>query len=605
MRPLLLTHLALSAVASVALAGWYDQSLWSAVGHVVVIALGQACVLLLLGLVRAWSRTASHSLLVALPLVLLTTQSLLYLLHAFAFAFWGRPITLQILLAYAPGLLDGSEPLPLPRAALSAVVALCGIVQFVLVPLWAPPLFAFVERHFGDATAVSRGAWLAATASVWVLAAATVVSGIRSDHPVWYTAPVVSFLRSNPVIFEPTVRRRLTGYRDAAVRASYPDRASGPDQPHVVLIVIDSLRADHTGPYGYGADTTPFLSSLTARGTHVVKRAMATCPESFCGIGSILSSRSFRDLSMQNFTLQEALARSGYTPWFLLSGLHLTWYNMGQFYRGHPDRTFDGTDDTGLSITDDRQVWQWLERMPAANDHPVFLQIHLMSVHEGGVLLEDFSHSSHDDTARHRPVLRPALSREVYDASVRQVDSIVEGIFDRLDRLGYLERALVVITSDHGEALGRRSFGHAFELFDEALGIPLLIRDPSDTEYRNLEFATHLDIAPTIVDRLGLPVPETWAGRSLLREPVDRMSVHQTYFAPERYAVVYRQGQHTWKYLVTPRLGEEQLFDLETDPAEQQDRLATADPVLVAQLRSRLAAYLNGADDVASLWDSR
>ncbi|MDP1569844.1 MAG: sulfatase [Vicinamibacterales bacterium] len=594
MPRVLLIHLTLSAIASAALAAWYDQSQWNVVGHVTVVALGQACLLLLLGLLRSRGDGLWRALLVVAPLSLLTAQSVLYLLHAFAFAYWGRPFTLQILLAYAPGVIDGSEPLPLPRVLLAAALALCGIVQFLLVPLWAPPLAAFLERDCDGALPRRSRAWLPATIGVWVLTAATVVAGIRSDHPVWYTAPIVSFLRSNPVIFEPTLQRRVVGRLDAATRAAYPVRAAGAGQPHVVLIVIDSLRADRLGPYGAPADTAPFLSSLPARGAHVVQRAMATCPESFCGIGSILSSRSFRDLTPQNFTLPEVLTRSGYTPWFLLSGLHLTWYNMGQYYRGDPARTFDGTDSTGLSITDDRRVWQWLDRMPAASDHPVFLHIHLMSVHEGGVLLESPGHSSSEDAGRRRPILRPALSRSVYDASVRQADMIVEGIFDRLDRLGYLERALVVITSDHGEALGRRSFGHAFEVFDEALRIPLLILDPADTEYRNLEYATHLDIAPTIVDRLGLPIPATWAGRSLLRAPVNRMTVHQTYFAPERYAVVYREGRRTWKYMATPGLGEEHLFELESDPREEQDRLSTADPILVARLRGRLQGYLRG-----------
>src|SRR5262249_49168770 len=115
-----------------------------------------------------------------------------------------------------------------------------------------------------------------------------------------------------------------------------------------------------------------------------------------------------------------------------------------------------------------------------------------------------------------------------YDNGVRQSDHVIRELFQILANKGYLRGSLIVVTADHGDGLGEHGhFGHTRYLYQGQILVRLLFFDPDARGYRNGDFATHGDIAPTIVERLGLPLPRTWSGRSLLRAGVKEYSLHQ------------------------------------------------------------------------------
>jgi arylsulfatase A-like enzyme len=106
-----------------------------------------------------------------------------------------------------------------------------------------------------------------------------------------------------------------------------------------------------------------------------------------------------------------------------------------------------------------------------------------------------------------------------------------------------------------------------------------------------LTFGTQVDVAPTILDRLGLPIPASWEGQSLLAPTRERLTLHQTYFLPNRFGVLYRDGDALFKFIATPQYGKDELYDLRADPAEAHD-LTTARPDLAARLREKVHEYL-------------
>jgi arylsulfatase A-like enzyme len=108
-----------------------------------------------------------------------------------------------------------------------------------------------------------------------------------------------------------------------------------------------------------------------------------------------------------------------------------------------------------------------------------------------------------------------------------------------------------------------------------------------------LTFATQVDIAPTILDRLGLPIPASWAGQSLLAATPRRFTHHQTYFAPNRFAVLYRDERSLVKFIATPQYGTEELYDLTADKREAQN-LVKEHPQLASLLRDKVRAYRAG-----------
>jgi glucan phosphoethanolaminetransferase (alkaline phosphatase superfamily) len=365
----------------------------------------------------------------------------------------------------------------------------------------------------------------------------------------------------------------------------------------VVLIIVDSLRADRMQVYGYERPTTPFLSQLVQDGRmKKVDAAFSSCSESFCGITSTLASREFRDISARTFQLQDVLRDEGYQTWFLLSGNHSAWNGLPQFYRASDGTFFDGSQTRRYTMDDDRVVLEGLERVPPASpDQPAFFYMHLMSPHFLGVQLpESHFFTRPDDLVS--PGLEPYKIRDQlnkpdrYDDKVRQADGIIRQIFDTLTAKHYLDNAVVIVTGDHGEGLGERHWSHGWDLYNEDIRIPMLLYDVPATTYPDLAFAAQVDIAPTILDRLGLPIPASWEGRSLLAPILKRFTYHQTYFLPNRFAVLYRDQHMLFKFIATPQYGKEELYDLAKDRGEVRN-LVSEQPALAALLRDKVRVY--------------
>jgi arylsulfatase A-like enzyme len=155
---------------------------------------------------------------------------------------------------------------------------------------------------------------------------------------------------------------------------------------------------------------------------------------------------------------------------------------------------------------------------------------------------------------------------------------------------GYLEDAVVVLTGDHGEGLGERHWAHGWHLYNEDIRVPLLIADTGERRYPDLAFGTQVDIAPTILDSVGLPIPASWDGESLLAPTATRFTYHQTYFLPNRFAVLYRHGHALHKFIATPQYGKEELYDLRADARETRN-LVASEPELARLLRDKLREY--------------
>ena len=434
------------------------------------------------------------------------------------------------------------------------------------------------------------------------LFAATITLGVESrDNLFWKQELLSSFFRPEGFAFEPTARREAEAARDVALRAAYPHSVPTARRKNVVLIIVDSLRADRMQVYGYPRPTTPFLSELVRSGRmRKVEAAFSTCSESFCGITSTLASRVFRDITARNFQLQDVLHDEGYQTRFVLSGDHRVWNGLPQFYHVSDDHLFDGSQTRRFSMDDDRLVLEGLERVPPADpQQPTFFYLHLMSTHYLGVQFPE-SHVFTRPEDQVSPGLEPYKILEKlekpdrYDDKVRQADSVIRQIFAALAAKRYLDDAVVVVTGDHGEGLGERHWAHGWHLYNEDIRIPLLLYDapaaPAAT-YPDLAFGTQVDIAPTILDRLGLPIPASWEGQSLLHPAVERFTYHQTYFLPNRFAVIYRNGATLFKFIATPQYGKEELYDLRKDGRESYS-LIDEEPALAARLREKVSGYL-------------
>ena len=392
-----------------------------------------------------------------------------------------------------------------------------------------------------------------------------------------------------------------------------------PEPPHgIVLIVLDTLRADGLSIYGNPRSTSPHIDRLAEQGVlfeQAVSHASSTLP-GFVGLlsGSYPTARVFDRTLLRS--LVEPLAGAGYlTAAFTEGGYASPHFGLDRGFASFEAEEGKvhllGTGPTPLRDGDGgvaRTFGAARDWLRAHASQRFFLLVHTYEVHvpylrreyaEGlptGNLPETYPVATvravQDGTI---PVgaTEVAYVRALYDGGVAAADREVGQLLELLDQLGVGDRTLVVLTADHGEELGERTpqrLGmHGAMLYDTLLRIPLIIRDPlARAPVRRVANQVRLvDVMPTILDRAGLPLPAPIDGRSLVplmagSERGERLAYAEVSdpdsALPRRIAV--REGG--WKLVVNlPPLPEgepaSEFYRVSGDPLELHD-LAAAEP---------------------------
>lgn len=581
--------------------------------HLTVVAGGLLCVVLLTGTPLLSRSLRTHGLTryaVALVYAGWTSAlAFLYLADFVSHRLWGNNINYLLVSHYAlrRHVFANTTLALAPRVYLTMLFGLILILVFhlgvskrilngleqVFSPGCASSLFG--DRRRAMKSCVALGLLLGA----FVIFLATNPAHLNSDWAMEYE-PVTGFFR--PDLYDAShdaLAERLR-FDEPRIRASYPIGQNF-ERKNVIIIIVDSLRADHMQIYGYDRPTTPFLNGLLRSGKlRKVDLATSTCAESNCGILSTLSSRNLHGLVTEDFKLHDLLHDQGYGTYFILSGDH-DWYGLKKSYGTDLSYYFDGANSKLYpDMLDDRLLFEGLENVPDFAGKPAFFYFHLMSVHFSGIKRDRYRIYQPSTVERNWEMLTQgkydvtALVNS-YDNGIIQADATIQQLFDDLQKKGYLANSLVVILADHGEGFGERGvkdFGHVNSLYQEFIHIPLLFYDNSQTAYLNLRYATQIDVAPTILARLGLLVPSSWQGQSLLGPDAKRYSFHQTKLVNPAYAILYRGAGLIYKYLYRAQDRKEELYELNSDPGETKNLMSSADQSLILQLRAKLAEYL-------------
>lgn len=369
-------------------------------------------------------------------------------------------------------------------------------------------------------------------------------------------------------------------------------------RPNVILVVVDALRPDRLSAYGYERDTTPHLAAMQRRGQLVVvPRTVAACPESYCGLLAIARSKPLHLMTDDDLSLHEVLNKHGYRIALMLGGDHTNFYGLRAAY-GAVDEYFDGSMDRTRSINDDESVIERVKAMPAWDGRPVMIQFHLMSAHLLGARSGTF-----DQYRPAKPYVpwRKGAAADLskpqfetgnhYDNGVRQLDDVVRRLVEALAEREYLRDAIVVLTGDHGEMLGEHGeFGHAKGVYEPAMRVPLLFAvfggPPPVLAGAADGLVSQLDIAPTVLQYLGMPAPENWIGLPLQLPMKPRLlAFQQGYFVG-----VYDEGQpgRKLKYWRNIDTGAQWAFDVLADPAESVNLVSQLDPSYVEALQQTI-----------------
>lgn len=311
-------------------------------------------------------------------------------------------------------------------------------------------------------------------------------------------------------------------------------------RPNVILLSIDTLRADHLTMYGYDRNTSPNLAAL-ARDAVLFEQAYSAHTNTAPAHASMLTSlypmahgirRNGMQLKRDVTTLPDLLKNHGYTTAAFVSGWTLqkhTKLERGfETYDDHlPDyeRTADATYDV---------AYAWLEDT-VRQARPFFLFLHFFDPHyiyrpEPHYAEQFLPAGTKVDNAAHRGIpgygwksLTPARREEFvarYDGEIAFADEQVGRLLADLKALGEDERTIIVFVSDHGETLFERDWGfdHGARTYDEQIRVPFMIRfaDRTKAGTRVTGQVHHVDILPTLIESLSLPPVEAAVGRSLI-----------------------------------------------------------------------------------------
>ncbi len=536
----------------------------------------------------------------AIPATVSVSLLILYIVDYGVNKMGARNITYDVFWMYLLKPNDIAQVLPLPIYYIYFMLLIIIVIVYALHMKYSNIIYEgisdFVLPDRGSSLFFNKERAIVSTLLISISCLAFIFVMMRyynkANHIFWVGEPITNFVVYwSPIGDDP--HRVAVAHEDRRVREAYRSKKYTLKK-NVILIIVDSLRADHMSVYGYHRETTPFLKSMLDQGKLMkVEFAISSCPETAGGVLSTLSSRDFRSLAEYNFKLNELLRDQGYKVYFIHSGDQTYYQRLRWFFGKEIDLFFDGNNSKLYSANDDRVIFEGLKKVPEHVDTPAFFYFHLMSTHIVGVRHEEFDKwmpSKLD--AEWVKFVNNEYDHDVlvnrYDDGVLQSDSVIKDIFNALNEKGYLSDSIVFILADHGDGLGEHGHnGHDFYAYQEDIRIPMLIYDPDGPPYANLEFASQPDVAVTILDRLQLPIPSTWEGHSLLNPKIKEFIYSQSRNDPPLISIIYRNGGMIYKYIQGQK--KEELYELTKDPGEHNNLVQTADPALIRRMRSQIS----------------
>ncbi len=423
----------------------------------------------------------------------------------------------------------------------------------------------------------------------------------------------------------------LTG----SVSCSHRDSDSTLPKMNLLLITIDTVRADRLGCYGYPKKTSPNIDKLSENAIlfeNAISQSAVT-PVSHASImtGLLPQNHQLRslhggvnyELQPGQLTLAEIMKLNGYRTGGFVSAFPVThYYGLHQGF-DEWDQQFENNDGKGL-ITDkdivntgnaqrraDVTASRTLSWLKLNTQQPFFIWTHFFDVHDPVIkppkkYLEQFPLTLLDEIN---------MLRVLYDCELAFMDAEIGRILRKLEEMGVRKNTAVAIIADHGEGLGDHQWwGHCI-LYQEQIRVPFILSIPGQKEGKRIcELVRSIDFVPTIVDLLNLNMPKKhqFDGKSLhalisqkgekeprvaYSESINDLSAY--YDTPFEKESIYSLIDGRWKFIAhreNSAYKSFELFDLEADPGELKNLYATT-PQTAEQLLNQLESYQSYIDN--------
>lgn len=365
---------------------------------------------------------------------------------------------------------------------------------------------------------------------------------------------------------------------------------------NIILIVVDTLRADRLPCYGYSESTAPNICSIAAEGV-LFENAFSQAPHSGLSFESMMASSYGYAIIAKFISLPEVLKIYNYSTVAISSNDHLNdkWKKaiFNECYilsnlRGwiESDRTGDVKSYVANASIVTSTALNWLK---AHKHEKVFMYLNYMDTHNPEI------NSENSD----------------YDEALIYADTEIKNLISRIKKEDMLENSIIIITSDHGEGLGDHNWqGHGLSLYEEQLHVPLIIRYPQGKPARVKPIVRLLDIMPTLLEFIGAVIPSSAEGVSLLpliegkqqlqELPAYSMTDYKNVTAALRYGkmkyiATFAQNRIDLLNTINGSYSQfdvvnEEFYNLTADPGEQDNIIACP---LAATYRESLLQWFN------------
>ena len=371
---------------------------------------------------------------------------------------------------------------------------------------------------------------------------------------------------------------------------------------HILLISIDTLRADHMGCYGYSRNTTPNIDNL-ARESIVFNHAIAPVPTTLPSHCSMMTGTTplyhnvhdniMYHLGESNTTLAEILKKNGFSTEAIVAAYVLD-------KKGGLDQGFDRYDDrlggstNPLNQTNERKADKvtqlGIEAIRRLQNKKSFLFIHYYDPHSPYAAPVEYRYVTASTFVTHR---------DLYDSEIAYTDDCIGKLIGHLKQAGLYDSTLIILTSDHGESLkehGEES--HGFFTYHCTVHVPLMIKIPGLSEHVTInDIVGLIDIMPTVCGMLEVEPPLEVEGQNLMAYLSRTGSVkknrilYSESLEPTKFFAHAIQTVTTdkYKYINTKR---SELYDLVTDPTEKRNIIKRY-PKTAQELKEQLTTLVS------------
>lgn len=389
----------------------------------------------------------------------------------------------------------------------------------------------------------------------------------------------------------------------------------------LIILSIDTLRADHLPVYGYPRDTAPSLSRMAAEGI-VFEGAFAPRGHTWPSLTTLFTSQSPRSTNVRG---PGELLPDGFPT--ALGALSDAGYPSAAFLANYcePARSFFDEVTCGEGQEVVSQSIAWLKAHSEAQ--PFVLWVHVRSPHAPYAPAAEYDRFTRADYAgeangglhalRNIYTQKKELAQAdldhilgLYDGEVLTGDTLLGGVYEQIMTLGLGDRSLIVFTSDHGEDLYEHNkfFEHACSIYDTTLRVPLVIRFP-DLRFAGKRIPDVLgliDLMPTLLDALGVPKLDSFEGESFAElishgKKKRFRGVISEHYREQQAGEILSIRTEGWRYIYNPKqatpfcrprgdhypIAKDELYDHRIDPDERHN-VAHLHPEIVAELKAEL-----------------